>query len=130
MGMVASIALIVYTVTLGAIGEPWALPRRIGVILYFAFTSFAHLLLLHTVSKNEIFQTTLKHSYQHLLNLCVFLLVIGVLSALLGFVWEGYNNWDNAFEWWFALLMMGQFVIVGRMMQETSFKLDVKARVI
>ena len=107
LGLIACVALIIYCVTLGADGEPWALPRRIGVILYFSFTSFAHLLLLNSVSSHQIFQSLLKRYYQRLLNLCILLLILGVFSALLGFLWDDYNNWDNAFEWWFALLMVG-----------------------
>ena len=46
LGIGASVSVIVYTLTLGAIGELFVLPRRIGVVGYFAFTAFAHLLLL------------------------------------------------------------------------------------
>ncbi|WP_026376312.1 hypothetical protein [Aestuariibacter salexigens] len=123
LGMIAAVALILYTVTLGASGEPWALPRRIGAVLYFAFTSFAHLALLYSVSRQNELKKRLGKGSQHLARLCAVLILMGVISALLGYLWPGYRNWDNAFEWWFALLMMGQFILVGRMMAFTKFEI-------
>lgn len=126
LGLIAGIALIVYTTTLGAVGEPYALARRIGVILFFAFTSLAHLLLLSKLNVDVLETQRLKSEHQRLFILCFGLLFLGILSAILGFLWEGYSNWDNALEWWFSLLMMGQFFMVGRMWRKTNLSLNIQ----
>ncbi len=123
-GLVACVALVIYCVTLGAVGEPYALARRIGVVLFFALTSFAHLLLLACLSESAYLERTSAQNTRTLKTMCAFLLVIGLFSALLGFLWEGYDNWDNAFEWWFALLMMSQFYLVGRIWNDTEFHIS------
>lgn len=123
-GLVACVALIVYCVTLGAVGEPYAFARRIGVVLFFALTSFAHLLLLACLSESDYIAGISALNIRKLKTMCVFLLIIGLFSALLGFLWEGYDNWDNAFEWWFALLMMSQFYLVGRIWNDTEFHIS------
>ena len=113
LGIIAAISLVIYTLTLGAIGDAFALPRRIGVVGYFAFTAFAHLLLIHALSDWVKSQHHLQTPFNWLFNITVLLLLLGVTSALLGFVWSDYNSWDNAFEWWFAILMISQFVCVA-----------------
>lgn len=123
LGLIASVALTIYTLTLGAIGEPYALARRIGVILFFAFTAFAHLLLAAKLINRAGGETPTNVYSRKLLTICNLLIIIGVLSSLLGFFWSGYDNWDNAFEWWFALLMMVQFVYVGRLWSESDYQL-------
>lgn len=125
-GIVACAALVIYSVTLGAVGEPYALARRIGVVLFFALTSFAHLLLLACLSESELLKRVSGNYIRKLKIMCVFLLVIGVFSALLGFLWEGYGNWDNAFEWWFALLMTTQFYLVGRIWDASGFQITLR----
>lgn len=122
LGMIAGVALIVYTVTLGAAGEPYALARRIGVVLFFAFSAFAHLLLLKKLSKEVLTKNHLIGNYKKLFRACMGLLILGIASAIFGFMWEGYNRWDNALEWWFSLLLMGQFYLVGQMWDKTGFR--------
>lgn len=124
LGVIAAMAMIVYTVTLGAVGEPYALARRIGVILFFAFSAFAHLLLLRVLNQRPLLELGLKADYQLLFRFCIGLIVVGCVSAILGFFWEPYQFWDNAFEWWFALLLMGQFFVVGKMWRRTSYTLS------
>lgn len=123
LGLIAATAMIVYTVTLGAVGEPYALARRIGVILFFAFSAFAHLLLLKILNRLPLKELGLLMYFRRLFSICFVLIIVGVASALLGFFWQTYHHWDNAFEWWFALLLMGQFFIVGSMWRQTTFKL-------
>ncbi|MDM7861727.1 hypothetical protein QTP81_14085 [Alteromonas sp. ASW11-36] len=113
LGIIACVSLIMYTLTLGAVGDLYALPRRMGVVGYFAFTAFAHLLLLNVLAPQFNAATIYKAGYRFLYGVCSLLLLLGVTSALLGFVWPPYDNWDNAFEWWFAVLMVCQFAAVS-----------------
>lgn len=132
LGMISALALIQYTLTLGALGEPFALARRTGVVIFFTFCAFAHLLLNKLLA--AVIKTPSEYKIDHdnycvissrqrqLLSLNLVLLVIGVASAILGFVWSDYQHWENAFEWWFALLMSGQFIIVGNLGSVRSLK--------
>nr|WP_136252760.1 hypothetical protein [Ningiella ruwaisensis] len=121
LGYIASAALIVYTVTLGAEDEPQALARRIGVILYFAFSAFGHLLLLQKLKRINIASLGLSNERKFIYRICAMLVISGIASAIAGFLWEGWDNWENAYEWWFSLLMISLFYWVGRMWQKTGF---------
>lgn len=113
MGIAAACSLIIYTLTLGAVGDLFALPRRIGVIGYFAFTAFSHLIILQTLSTMAHTYITKRMAFQVLYICCIGLVLLGGVSALLGFFWQSYTHWDNAFEWWFAALLMAQFAAIG-----------------
>lgn len=121
LGYLAAIALIIYTVTLGAEGEPYALARRLGVVLYFAFSSFAHLLLLAKLQHIDTRALNIHREQKILLNLCLLLVISGILSAVAGFFWLGWEDWENAYEWWFSLVMISLFYVVGRMWKITQF---------
>ncbi len=126
MGLIASIALVVYTVTLGAVGEPYALARRIGVIFYFAFTSFAHLILLHTLEKVDTLSLQLTVYKQRLMWISSVLVSTAIISVLLGYFWsDGWDNWENAYEWWFAVLMVAMFYQVAKMWKTTGFEINI-----
>jgi hypothetical protein len=96
LGCVAGVALIVYTVTLGAVGEPYALARRTGVVLYFAFSSFAHLLLLSKLAQIDTKGLNIEGEQKVLFTICVILVTSAILSALAGFLWAGWDDWENA----------------------------------
>jgi phosphoglycerol transferase MdoB-like AlkP superfamily enzyme len=121
LGCVAGVALIVYTVTLGAVGEPYALARRTGVVLYFAFSSFAHLLLLSKLAQIDTKGLNIEGEQKVLFTICVILVTSAILSALAGFLWAGWDDWENAYEWWFSLLMIMLFYVVGKMWRKTQF---------
>lgn len=126
LGTTAALSLVIYTITLGAVGDLFALPRRIGVVGYFAFTAFAHLLLLHTLQDWVKNHSLAQPAYRSLFQLSMLLLILGVISAALGFAWKDYQHWDNAFEWWFAILMISQFVCVGLIYKKANPELNSK----
>jgi hypothetical protein len=121
LGLIAAAALIVYTVTLGAEGEPYALARRIGVIFYFAFSAFAHLLLLAKLQLLNMQALRIENEQNAMFWLCSVLVISGILSAVAGYLWVGWDNWDNAYEWWFSLIMIALFYVVGKMWKKTQF---------
>jgi hypothetical protein len=123
LGVIASCALIIYTVTLGAVGEPYALARRIGVIFYFAFSSFGHLLLLRKLQLVDCKALCIEGEQKALVYICAALVISGILSAIAGFYWEGWDNWENAYEWWFSLFMISLFYLVARMWNTTGFQI-------
>mgnify|MGYP000084537089 CR=1 FL=1 len=122
-GCIAVFMLIVYTVTLGAVGEPYALARRLGVTVYFGFTAGAHLLLLVKFRKVNTQLLKISGEVKAMFYLCIVMLSTAVASAVAGLVWEeGWDNWENAYEWWFSLVMISLFYCVARMWKKTHFK--------
>ncbi|TDF42486.1 hypothetical protein EYS14_03795 [Alteromonadaceae bacterium M269] len=122
MGLVASIALIVYTVTLGAEGEPYSLARRIGVVFYFAFTAFAHLILLSHLDKIDTHKLGIVAQQNRLAISAIALIVTAIASAAMGYFFDDFwDRWENAYEWWFSLLMTSMFYHVGIMWRKTRY---------
>ncbi|WP_334028479.1 hypothetical protein [Alteromonas sp. P256] len=125
MGIIASIALVIYTVTLGAEGNAYGLARRIGVIFYFAFSAFAHLLLLGYVDKVDTHHLNIVTEQNRLSISATILIVTAIFSAIVGYVFpEFWDEWENAYEWWFSLLMISMFYQVGSMWKKTQFSLS------
>lgn len=123
LGVIASAALIIYTVTLGAVGEPYALARRLGVVFYFAFSSFGHLLLLSKMRVLDLQALNISTEHKWIMNVCAILVISGILSAIAGFLCEGWDDWENAYEWWFSLAMISLFYQVGVMWKKTRFRM-------
>lgn len=122
MGIVASIALVMYTVTLGAEGNAYALARRVGVIFYFAFSAFAHLLLLGVLDKIDTYQLRIVTEQNRLSISAILLIVTAITSAVIGYVYSDFwDRWENAYEWWFSLLMISMFYQVGVMWKKTRY---------
>jgi hypothetical protein len=126
MGLIAATMLIVYTVTLGAVGEPYALARRIGVVFYFGFTSGAHLLLLTILHGMNLKKLNITNEYRVMCCVCAIMISTAVASAIAGAIWENWHNWDNAYEWWFSILMISLFYMVARMWHKTQFTISFK----
>jgi len=124
MGLIACLALILYTVTLGAVGEAYGLARRIGVVFYFAFTSFGHLVLLRHLDKLDTERLDIIPQQNRLAISCLILIGSAIASAFAGYFWdEGWDNWENAYEWWFSLLMISLFYQVGSMWRKTHYQM-------
>ncbi|WP_018981867.1 hypothetical protein [Salinimonas chungwhensis] len=123
MGIIASLALVLYTVTLGAEGEPYALARRIGVIFYFALTAFAHLMLLRSLDYLDTQKLHIVAAQNRLTMIALVLIITAIVSAALGYFFEEFwTRWENAYEWWFSLLMISMFYQVGLMWRQTRYK--------
>lgn len=131
MGLIACFALILYTVTLGAAGETYGLARRVGVVFYFAFTSFGHLILLRHLDKLDTAELSIVAQQNKLSISCIVLIGTAIASAVVGYLWDDWwDNWENAYEWWFSLLMISMFYQVGKMWHITGYniKLSVDAK--
>ena len=128
-GCIAVLMLIVYTVTLGAVGEPYALARRLGVTVYFGFTAGGHLLLLVKFRKVNTQQLKISGEVKAMFYLCLVMLTTAVASAVAGLLWDkGWDNWENAYEWWFSLIMISLFYCVARMWKKTHFKITLSTK--
>ena len=102
LGLIACLALGVYTLALGHAGDGFHLMRRIGVVLYFSLTFICQLLISAGLRSHLLW----RHTGSRLLNLCQLTLGVGILSVILnGVVPDFYSRKDDAFEWILALLI-------------------------
>ena len=109
LGAGAGVALLVYTLALGAGPGLYTVLRRAGVILFFAFSFLA--LLRVAVALRE--QPRWRLSGQRLLYYSLMLLGIGIGSVLHDVIDPvGHEQWEDVYEWWLALLLLSQAVWV------------------
>jgi Frag1/DRAM/Sfk1 family len=120
VGIVAAIFLAIYTAALGAAGDEFRLQRRIGIIVYFAFTFLAQLLLtwrIGLLQRNE-------PSRAVLVAICCFLLATGLLTLLLDASIDNYAEYEDAFEWILALAIQVFFLVTWKTWKNTGFDLN------
>ena len=121
MGILAGLFLILYLAALGVHGDQYRMLRRTGVIVCFSFTFFPELLMLRVVLQHH-----------HLLKLrpsiltvqkifCWIMLIIGIGNTVLDMMCSGYDNWQNAAEWWFVLCLYGYFFTIAAAFKQTGF---------
>lgn len=127
LGTMAALALLVYTVALGEGGAAYQQVRRSGVALSFALTFIGQVLLTQLVGELAALRedAPLARAAQQQLRLLVLLLGLGVLSLLLDVVLgAGYERYEDAFEWWLALLLNGYFLLLARLWQREGARLE------
>lgn len=107
IGVIGAIFLIVYTIALGAVGDMFQLQRRVGIIVFFTFTYLAQLLFTRRVEKLALSDPTRPIQ----LTLCSTVLAIGLLTLILDFTLENYDDYEDAFEWIIALLLQCYFIV-------------------
>ncbi len=107
LGIIASVALIVYTLALGAVGDNFQLTRRIGIIFYFTLTYLNQLLVVYQLEKRQIADRS-KH-WQVLM--CIVILSLGILTLLLDAILDNYDDYEDAFEWVLGILIHCNFLI-------------------
>ena len=123
LGLVSSLALLVYTLSLGHAGDMFYLLRRIGVIGWFGLTWIAQLQLGAALREHSVFAA----AGQRLVQLSVITLLIGLLSVLVGVVLpERHDELENAFEWTLALLLNVHALIVALLWRKSAFHLTTR----
>jgi hypothetical protein len=124
IGCIAAVMLVVYTTTLGVVGEPYALARRIGVVFYFGFSSLGHVLLLLKLKLLDTHKLGIAPERKAIFYICIVMITSAIASAIAGFMWEGWDDWENAYEWTFSLLMISLFYVTARMWEKTAFTIS------
>lgn len=107
LGYLSVLALCLYVITLGLVGDSFQLSRRIGIIFYFTFTYLCQLLAIYQIYTLNIRLTGLRLQ----LLLSILILCLGLLTLVLGIVLENYNDYEDAFEWNIALLLQLGFLL-------------------
>ncbi|MEQ8952773.1 MAG: hypothetical protein RL120_01475, partial [Gammaproteobacteria bacterium] len=107
LGIIASLALLIYTLVLGAGGDYFQLTRRIGIIFYFTLVYLCQLLVVYRLGRGAVSDPS-RHWQLALLTL---VLLLGLLSLLLDAVLDHYDDYEDSFEWTLALLLHGNFLL-------------------
>ncbi|MDF1820254.1 MAG: hypothetical protein P1U64_01685 [Alcanivoracaceae bacterium] len=124
LGLVASVALLLYTLTLGHRGEAFHMLRRIGVIGYFGLTFIAQLKLSAALARSE----PMRIAGQRLVRLSLLTLLIGLLSVLAGLVWpERHDDMEDGFEWLLALLLNVHALAVVALWRRSGLRLHLQS---
>ncbi|OGT19421.1 MAG: hypothetical protein A2V90_01200, partial [Gammaproteobacteria bacterium RBG_16_57_12] len=123
LGTTAAVFLVIYTVALGHIGEEYALQRRIGVTLFFAFSYLAQLLLLGRYQQllKQGTLPALHRIYQIKILLCTLLLIVGLAQPAFNALHPDQPYRENIIEWNFALLLHLYFIITYFAWKSTGF---------
>jgi hypothetical protein len=121
LGLVSSLALLIYTLALGHAGDLFNLLRRIGVIGWFGLTWIAQLQLGAALRDHPV----LAGAGRWLLRLSIVTLLIGLLSVVIGVILpEQHDELENAFEWSLALLLNLHAFIVALLWRRSGFSLS------
>lgn len=122
LGLIASAALLVYTLSLGHAGDGFFLLRRIGVIGYLGLTFICQLQLgagLQRIPAQRVRGNQLVRLSMVTLGVALVSLAISVASPALG------NRLEDAFEWWLVLLLNLHALAVAWYWQQTGFRYSI-----
>lgn len=123
LGVVGSLFLILYAVTLGTQGAAYELMRRYGVYVYFAFTSVAQLLLALRLraAARGLPAGPLAGIATAKLGLCAAMAALGAANFIVGALLEESDNAENVIEWNYAMIMQAYFVLSFFAWRATGF---------
>ncbi|SFL83106.1 hypothetical protein [Marinobacter zhejiangensis] len=123
LGVTACLALVLYTLVLGHVGDGFRLLRRTGVVLYFSLTYLAQLLLSQALSGAPGW----RRRGQGLLTLCVVTLSVAMLTVVLQVVaYDFYQGIEDSFEWIIALLVNAHALWVAVLWRRSRFSASIQ----
>lgn len=109
LGGIAALALLAYVLALGLAGHSLQLTRRIGIILFFAFTYLCQLLVV----RRQMLLTLSAPAQRWQQFLLALILLVGLLSLVLDVLMSDYDLIEDAFEWNLALLLHINFLLAS-----------------
>ncbi|MFT4632360.1 MAG: hypothetical protein ACI8PP_000987 [Candidatus Pseudothioglobus sp.] len=107
LGYISTLALLMYVLALGAVGDHFRLTRRIGIIFYFTLTYLCQLLSAYQLRRLNVSMPGIQGQIQ----LCATILAIGVLTLFLDALLANYDDYEDAFEWNVSLLLHINFLL-------------------
>lgn len=109
LGIIGAVFLVLYAVFLGTDGPAYDLMRRYGVIVYFAFTALAQILLSDQLQRLPAGVPELgRYLVSVKVGFGAAMLVIGLVNIPAANFFDA-DPLENVVEWNFALLMHGYF---------------------
>ena len=113
LGALSAIALAVYATFLGTEGEAYRFLRRYGVVVYFGFGYLAQLSLMRRASTTKALPAGVIAAMSWI---SIAMLGLGVANVVAGLVVDdpsAKDRWENVFEWWLGLLMVGWYAVLA-----------------
>jgi ABC-type Fe3+-siderophore transport system permease subunit len=130
LGIIGALFLMVYIDFLGTEGEINRFMRRFGIIIYFAFTPFAQLLLLnqHTRLVNEAGRAVPQSLGMPVLRvqlaLMMVILIMAIASVSLDAAGLKTDKIENIVEWNISLLMTLYFGVMAVIWKDFKYTLE------
>ena len=130
LGIIGALFLMVYIDFLGTEGEINRFMRRFGIIIYFAFTPFAQLLLLKqhyrivARSKGSLPEQLKVPVLQIQLGLLLEILVMAMVSIVLDMIGMKTYKVENIVEWNIAILMTLYFGVLAYIWRDFKYRLQ------
>ena len=118
LGLAAGLGLFVYASVLGEVGEAYRLQRRIGMILFYAFTFLAQLLMTVQVRAAAPVSRTTAGT---LVAISGAVAVLGALSLLSWGFHDDYRRYEDAFEWGLTLLILAHPFVIHFAWRQSGF---------
>ncbi len=113
LGVVSATALVVYATFLGTDGETYRFLRRYGVVVYFGFGYLAQLALMRRASRTDALPTRVITWMSWIAAAMLGLGIANVVAGLVVADASAKDHWENVFEWWLGLLMVGWYVVLA-----------------
>ena len=113
LGVVSATALAVYATFLGIEGETYRFLRRYGVVVYFGFGYLAQLALMRRASRTDASPTRVITWMSWIAAAMLGLGIANVVAGLVVSDASAKDRWENVFEWWLGLLMVGWYAVLA-----------------
>lgn len=113
LGVMSALALAVYATFLGTEGEAYRFLRRYGVVVYFGFGYLAQLALMRRAAATKALPAGIVVAMSWI---SIAMLGLGVANVVAGVVVDdpsAKDRWENIFEWWLGLLMVGWHAVLA-----------------
>lgn len=113
LGIVSAGALAIYATFLGTEGEAYRFLRRYGVVAYFGFGYLAQLALMRRASGMQALPAGVIAGMSWIAAGMLMLGIANVVAGALAADPETKDRWENVFEWWLGLLMVGWYAVLA-----------------
>ena len=124
LGMTAGFGLFIYASVLGEVGQLYRLQRRVGMTLFYIFTSLAQLLM--TVQIASVVKTRGARMSAPVLRSLVAIsgavATLGAMSLLSWAFYDDYRRYEDAFEWGLTLLILAHPFVTYFAWRDTGFR--------
>ncbi|HAD10347.1 MAG TPA: hypothetical protein DCF62_12765 [Porticoccaceae bacterium] len=116
IGVISAVFLVLYTIYLGSRGDFYRFMRRTGVMVYFAFSYLAQMLLLARIQRLRMAGRLVLPAYipQGKMALVCGLFVIGLASIPVSNFMVDKDRLENVIEWTFSLMMVSYYFFTWR----------------
>jgi len=126
LGVLSAVALACYATFLGTEGETYRFLRRYGVVVYFGFGYLAQLALMRRASRTDALPTRV---LTWMSWIAMAMLALGVANVVAGLAVSdpaAKDRWENIFEWWLGLLMVGWYAVLALGWRRQALAMELK----